>query len=548
MPGRVFAQSCLMPLDAVALRFNRLFLLLHLGASLVVLLLLLLQTRPVGLPDLKLQAGERLSCLSYAPYHRDGRTPLDPTASISRAEIVADLVVLAPLTRCVRTYAVHQGLEQVPDVARELGLRVWLGAWVGHDAQHNRRELETALDLAERYPDVVRGLIVGNEVLLRREQPEGALKVLLEEARQRAPVPVTYADVWEFWLRHPNLADSVDFLTVHILPYWEDEPVAVEAAVAHVDKIHARLQQHFGKPILIGETGWPSRGRQREAARPGKVEQARYIRGFVEKARVKGWDYNIIEAIDQPWKRQLEGTVGGHWGLLDAHLKPRFSFVGAVSERDTLGPPLLVAGFGVLVVGAGLVLGRGRATCRTGLAGALAAGFWLGLTLYLAWEHGMAAYRNLWEWSVLGSVALLGAALTLAPVWMSRCHTGAYAAYQAGDWQAGLQAGIRLALLFAAATAAVLLLADPRYRDFPFWLYLLPLPTLLAQSAWRQEEGREEGILAVVLIVCGAARWLQEPGNPEAQAWAGLCLLLGAPVLANIRSARRVAGAALSGQ
>ncbi len=528
-------------------RFRILFLLLHLFASLAVLLMLLQQVRPVELPDLKLEEGERFNCLSYAPYHRPGQTPLDPATYISREQIAADLAALVPLTRCVRTYAVNQGLEQVPAVARELGLQVLLGAWVGHEAAHNRRELETALDLANRYPDVVRGLILGNEVLLRREQSEQALKALLEEARSRSRIPVTYADVWEFWLRHPGLADSVDFLTIHILPYWEDEPVAVEAAIAHVARIHERMQQRCGKPILIGETGWPSRGRQREAARPGRVEQARYIRSFVQEAHARGWDYNLIEAIDQPWKRRLEGTVGGYWGILDDQLQTRFPLQGPVSERQGLGLPLLAALFGCLAC-LGLALGRGSRQCPAGRAGAAAAGAWLGFALCLVWEHGMAAYRSPWEWGILGGVALLGTVLTLSPVWATIGRISWHAAWQTRNWRACLQPGIRLALLFAAATAAILLLADPRYRDFPLWLYLLPLPALLAQSVSRMEEGREEGILAVVVMACGLARWLQEPGNPEAQAWAGLCLLLGTPILASISRARRAAGAEVSKQ
>ncbi len=58
-------------------------------------------------------------------------------------------------------------------------------------------------------------------------------------------MPVTYADVWEFWLRHPELADSVDYLTIHILPYWEDRPVSPERAVQHVATAYARVQQAF---------------------------------------------------------------------------------------------------------------------------------------------------------------------------------------------------------------------------------------------------------------------------------------------------------------
>ena len=94
--------------------------------------------------------------------------------------------------------------------------------------------MELGLRLAREHADVVRALVVGNEVLLRRELSEADLTQHLARARREAPVPVTYADVWEFWLAHPRVAESVSFVTVHILPYWEDEPVGVERALAHV--------------------------------------------------------------------------------------------------------------------------------------------------------------------------------------------------------------------------------------------------------------------------------------------------------------------------
>ncbi|MDR3158346.1 MAG: beta-1,6-glucan synthase [Zoogloeaceae bacterium] len=504
-------------------RFYRIFIGLHLLALLALWGAAALETRPAALPDLSLAEGEKLDCVSYAPYHLPGQTPLDLGTRISREQIAADLAALSPLTRCVRTYAVNQGLEAVPELARSLGMQVWLGAWIGHDPAANRKELETAIQLANRYPGTVRGLIVGNEVLLRQEQPEAALKSLLDEARRRTRAPVTYADVWEFWLRYPNLAESVDFLTIHVLPYWEDHPVAVDQAVAHVAQTRQRVLARYGKPVLIGETGWPSAGRQREAARPGKVEQARYLRGFVQAAHAQGWRYNLIEAIDQPWKRRLEGTAGGHWGILDAQLTPKFALHGPVVQRASIAPVLLssAAGmaFGLLF---SLMIRRKASLC------AAVAGAWLGGILFMAWEHGVVAYRDVGEWGLLGFVALLGATLTLCHAFGQRARMPFLTAWQrhryGRPWR---MPALRLAIYFAAALAALLLFADPRYRDFPHALYLVPLPTLLALTIARLNRiGQEEGILSAVILFCALGRLLMEPRNPQAQAWAVICLVL----------------------
>ena len=165
---------------------------------------------------------------------------------------------------------------------------------------------------------MIEAFIVGNETLLRGELGAGRIKAYLEEVKRRSGLPVTYADVWEFWLKAPELAPAVDFVTIHILPYWEDEPVAATEAVAHVREIREKVAEIFaGKEILIGEVGWPSEGRMRDGALPSPANQALVLSGVVEAAKAGNWKVNLIEAFDQPWKRLLEGTVGGYWGLFD---------------------------------------------------------------------------------------------------------------------------------------------------------------------------------------------------------------------------------------
>ncbi|MDR2875694.1 MAG: glucan 1,3-beta-glucosidase [Methylobacillus sp.] len=487
--------------------FWRRHFLLHFAAVFALGFWVVQQTRPVELPDLHLAEGERLACVSYAPYHKPGQSPFDPHQRISREQIAADLAALAKITHCVRIYATDQGLENVPELAAHYGLKVLLGAWIGRDAANNRAQIEMAVQLANRYPETVRAVIVGNEVLLRREQSEAALRAMLDEVKSRVRVPVTYADVWEFWLRHPDLAASVDFATIHILPYWEDDPVAVEHAVEHVAAIRERMMRTLNKPVLIGETGWPSAGRERENARPGIVEQARFMRVFIRAAHDRGWDYNFIEAIDQPWKRLSEGTVGGYWGVLDADLNAKFPLQGAVRERASALPFLLASLIGAFVCGAvGLHTGTRRWRWLVGVA----IGAWAGGMAWLGYEHALVAWRDWTEWLALGAVTMAGAGLVLALV----------------AWWARLIFALRLFVLFGATVGALLLLADPRYRDFPLALYALPLPALLTLRGLSWRIGREEKICAALIAVCGIGRWLMEPMNPQAQAWAALCVLL----------------------
>lgn len=508
------------------------------------------QTRPVDMHDLRLADGEKLKCVSYAPYHRPGQTPFDPDLRISREQIHADLGALAKITDCVRLYSVNQGLEQVPEVAREVGIQVLLGAWIGYDRDMNAAELDRAIGLANANTDVVRALIVGNEVLLRRERSEDEMRALIREARARAKVPVTYADVWEFWTRHDSLAQEVDFVTVHILPFWEDEPVDIADALEHVAATRRHVGEHFaGKHVLIGETGWPSQGRQREESRPSQVNQARYVREFVHQAHAQGWDYNLIEAIDQPWKRRLEGTVGGFWGMLDAStLEPKFLFAGPVAERSGLAS--VIAGLAAGAA-AGLLLGLGTAWGGPLRRAALIVlGATTGLIAVLHAEHARLAYRDALEWTVLGAVALLGVLLaTSFAAWRGSAIPSAEQAWRtlrrtpAGYWPDGALGLLRGLLLFAAAIAALLLFVDPRYRDFPTLLYLAPA-ALLGVLGWTQAaHGRAERICAAIIAISVIGRWSSEPANPQAVAWLATGLVLATPLLALPLLARSLSGA-----
>ncbi|EIL95602.1 glycosyl hydrolase family 17 protein, partial [Rhodanobacter sp. 115] len=288
--------------------------------------------RPVNLPD---APSTRIACVSYAPYRLSGETPFDPHAFISPARIDEDLRALSQRFDCVRTYSQGQGLSAVPAIAQRYGMKVLMGIWLDRDARANAREIAQGIANARAHPQALRGVIVGNEVLLRGELSPKALTADIRQVRAAIPasVPVSYADVWENWLRYPHMAAAVDYLTIHILPYWEDAPVSPEHAVRHVARVYAQMQRAFpGKRVMIGETGWPSEGRPRRAAVPSVVNEARYLREFLAYAATVKMPYNVIEAFDQPWKRTQEGTVGGYWGIFDAQAKPKFPMRGPVTE------------------------------------------------------------------------------------------------------------------------------------------------------------------------------------------------------------------------
>jgi exo-beta-1,3-glucanase (GH17 family) len=273
---------------------------------------------PINLARAPIDPDAKLLCVSYAPF-RGAQTPLVPTTHITAEQMAQDLAQLAKISDCVRTYSIENGLDQVPGLAAKVGLKVIQGIWLGSDRLKNAAQISTVIGLTKQYPDVISAVVVGNEVLLRGEMTTSDLVATIRSVKSQVTVPVTYADVWEFWLRNREIYDAVDFITIHILPYWEDFPIRARYAAAHVDSIRKRLAVAFpGKEILIGETGWPSEGRMRAGALPSRTNQARVVSEILAMAKLENFRVNLIEAYDQPWKRRLEGTVGGYWGLLDS--------------------------------------------------------------------------------------------------------------------------------------------------------------------------------------------------------------------------------------
>jgi len=278
----------------------------------------------------------KLKSLSFAPF-REGFSPLEEIFPLPE-HIDEDLKLLADKTESIRTYSSLGGLEPTPDLARKYGLQMIQGAWLGYGLKDNRKEVDALIKSANAHPDVVKRVIVGNEVLLRGEMDVDRLIGYIREVKRAVKQPVSYADVWSMYMKNPKLFNEVDFITIHILPYWEDEPISVDNASQHLEKIVKQVEDEArgiapGKPILIGESGWPSAGRQRGMATPGVVNEAKFIRGMIQVANRHGFDYNIVEAFNQPWKSKLEGVVGANWGLLSADRQPVFPLTGPVSEN-----------------------------------------------------------------------------------------------------------------------------------------------------------------------------------------------------------------------
>jgi len=274
---------------------------------------------------------------SFSPY-REGQGPIDKVFP-TQDQIREDLRALAPQVRSIRTYTSLDGMDQIPRLANEFGLAVTAGAWLDGDRKKNEREIRKLIASVAANDNVNR-VIVGNEVLLRGDMKPAQLAAYLRRVRAQLSVPVGTAEPWHVWLKHPELARDVDFIAVHLLPYWEGVPA--EGAIDFVLDRLAEVKKRFpNKPVMIGEVGWPSNGRIRRGAVPSLANEAAFLRGFLNAAEARKIDYFVMEAFDQPWKIPVEGGVGAYWGMLDASRQAKFAWSGPIIGTPSW--PLLFA-------------------------------------------------------------------------------------------------------------------------------------------------------------------------------------------------------------
>jgi exo-beta-1,3-glucanase (GH17 family) len=497
---------------------------------------------PVTLAYAPIDPVTKLDCVSYAPF-RDHQSPWNSTIIISPEQIAEDLAELSNISKCIRIYSVENGLDKVPELASKFGLKVILGVWIGRDRLKNTQLIETALSLIADYPTVITAIIVGNEVLLRGELTASDLRQTIRSIKAQVNIPVSYADVWEFWLRYREVSDDVDFVTVHMLPYWEDFPVRAEDAAAHVDDIRKQIMVAFpGKEILIGEAGWPSRGRMRDGALPSRINQARFVSELLQRARHENFRVNLFEAYDEPWKRQWEGTVGGHWGLLDgASRKLKYAPGAAVSNypfwKLQLGCGVALS---ISVFGSAL-FARRRRQSAPGLASwvAVAASATAGGILL-----GVAAEKTLYESYGLdgrlahGSLLAVGIA---APLLCSDAHMSGRALptfleligpreNRTRSFPTMILGLTLIVTTLIALQSALALVFDPRWRDFPFaglTMAVVPFWTLTLLN--RQKPGKRaiaEAVFATLLAVAALYVLFNEGSQNWQAVWTCMMYLL----------------------
>lgn len=291
-----------------------------------------------------------IQSFSYAPYKGQSNKKY-----LSNSQILRDLTLLKQFTKQVRVYSAADA-EKVLPVAQQLGIKVQFGFWLSANKESNKKEIELAKKLIRLYYMNIPSIIVGNEVLLRKDLTLEQLVVVIRDIKRMVydinrqypklnhKPTVSTAEVWNLWIDNPSLGEEVDFINIHVLPYWET--IKAERFIRFFQEVYANVEKTFkGKPITIGEFGWPSQGYNNQDSVANPENQATVIRRFLILAQNKHIEYNILEAFDQPWKGKDEGGVGQYWGIFDANRNQKFELQGAVLVEPYWFMQMIIAVF-----------------------------------------------------------------------------------------------------------------------------------------------------------------------------------------------------------
>ncbi len=256
--------------------------------------------------------------LCFSPYE-EGQEPGD---QITEKQIRRRMKIIKPYTKWIRSFSCTDGNEAIPRIAKEYGIKTLVGAWLGDDAEINKKEIAGLIDLAkEGYVDIA---AVGNEVMYRGDLTEDELLVFMHEVKAAIPdVPMGYVDAYYEFSHRPRITEACDVILANCYPYWEG--CSQEYALVYMrDMYNQAKSAGNGKKVIITETGWPSFGEGLQGALPSEDNAVKYFINSQIWSNDDDIDMFYFSSFDESWKVGDEGDVGAYWGLWDKNEKLKF--------------------------------------------------------------------------------------------------------------------------------------------------------------------------------------------------------------------------------
>ncbi|PRP65782.1 glycoside hydrolase family 17 protein [Nonlabens agnitus] len=251
--------------------------------------------------------------------YEDGQEPGD---HITREQVERRIKILKPHVKWIRSFSCIEGNDYVSQIAHEQGLKTLVGAWLSDDLEKNEQEIEALIDLGKNgHIDIA---AVGNEVLYRNDLTLQQLLDYMKRVKDALPdIPVGYVDAYYEFVVHPELVQNSDVILTNCYPFWEGTPI--EYSLGHMNNMYHQVTSVCqGKPVIVTETGWPSRGESLKGAHPSEVNAMKYFIDTQRWSDENNIDVFYFSSFDESWKKGDEGEVGAYWGLWDKHENLKF--------------------------------------------------------------------------------------------------------------------------------------------------------------------------------------------------------------------------------
>ncbi len=251
--------------------------------------------------------------------YEEGQKPGD---IISKEQVRRRMKILQPHTKWIRSFSCTEGNEHIPIVAKELGIKTLVGAWLGNDPEVNEREVNGLIQLAkEGYVDIA---AVGNEVMYRKDLTEDELLEYIYRVKKEIPqIQVGYVDAYYEFSHRPKITEACDVILCNCYPFWEGCPF--ESSLDYMKQMyHQALDAGNGKKVIITETGWPSKGENLKGAYPSEESALQYFINTQLWCNDDQIESFYFSSFDESWKTGPEGEVGAYWGIWDKNEKLKY--------------------------------------------------------------------------------------------------------------------------------------------------------------------------------------------------------------------------------
>jgi exo-beta-1,3-glucanase (GH17 family) len=270
--------------------------------------------------------------IDYGPFHDNGQAP---GTAIPDSQFKHDLQLLSTKFTVIKTYGddSQSRLDRVVPLAAKYFPKLQIYQGVFEDTTYNSSNtttyLDTAISLANMYPDTVAAIVVGNECLPTDSNPNPvsptqlALDIQYVRTRLTNPsVKVTTGFGYQAAISYgTQLEPDVDSIMINIYPFYA--PVAIGDAFANLTNAYNMFVNMFpGKQVIVGETGWPSSGGDMGSAVPSVANEESYVSSIFMNSSQLGSTF-LFEGFNEPWL-STQNSWGPHWGLWKSNRNPKF--------------------------------------------------------------------------------------------------------------------------------------------------------------------------------------------------------------------------------